>query len=85
MSTWALLKSRKHQSEKKERLKEQPKLVDAERKRMRDKLDALKDQVRKPLTDWENAEESRIDEIKTVIEMMKQIPDSGFGSVAVIF
>lgn len=34
-----------------DKLKEQPKLVDAERKRMRDKLDALKDQVRKPLTD----------------------------------
>lgn len=66
-----------------DKLKEQPKLVDAERKRMRDKLDALKDQVRKPLTDWENAEESRIDEIKTVLEMMKQIPDAGFGSVAI--
>jgi len=66
-----------------DRLKEQPKLVDAERKRMRDKLDALKDQVRKPLTDWENAEESRIDEIKSVLEIMKQIPDAGFGSVAI--
>jgi len=66
-----------------DKLKEQPKLVDAERKRMRDKLDALKDQVRKPLTDWENAEESRIDEIKSVLEIMKQIPDAGFGSVAI--
>jgi len=66
-----------------DKLKEQPKLVDAERKRMRDKLDALKDQVRKPLTDWENAEEARIAEIKAVLEMMKQIPDAGFGSVAI--
>ena len=66
-----------------DKLKEQPKLVDAERKRMRDKLDALKDQVRKPLTDWENAEEQRVAEIKAVIEMMKQIPDAGFGSVAI--
>lgn len=66
-----------------DKLKEQPKLVDAERKRMRDKLDALKDQVRKPLTDWENAEESRITEIKSVLEMMKQIPSAEFGSVAI--
>lgn len=66
-----------------DKLKEQPKLVDAERKRMRDKLDALKDQVRKPLTDWENAEESRIAEIRAVLEMMKQIPAAEFGSVAI--
>jgi len=66
-----------------DRLKEQPKLVDAERKRMRDKLDALKDHVRKPLTDWENAEESRKEEIKAVLEMMMQIPDVSSGSVAI--
>lgn len=66
-----------------DKLKEQPKLVDAERKRMRDKLDALKDQVRKPLTDWENAEEARIAEIKAVLEMMKQIPLAESGSIAI--
>lgn len=33
--------------------------VDAERRKIRDKLDALRDQVRKPLTDWEEAEEKR--------------------------
>jgi peptidoglycan DL-endopeptidase RipA len=47
-----------------DKLKEQPKLVDAERKRMRDYLDALRDDVRKPLTDWETAEEERIAAIK---------------------
>jgi len=41
-------------------LKEKPKLVDAEGKRMRDFLDALKDEVRKPLTEWEEQEEARI-------------------------
>lgn len=40
-------------------LKKQPKLVDAERKRMRDYLDDLKIEVRKPLTDWEE-EQKRI-------------------------
>nr|WP_321302638.1 hypothetical protein [Alcaligenes faecalis] len=43
-----------------DRLKEIPKLIDAERKRMRDELDALADEVRKPLTDWEEAEASRV-------------------------
>lgn len=41
-------------------LKEIPKLIDAERKRMRESLDALADEVRKPLDEWEAAEESRI-------------------------
>lgn len=34
--------------------------VDTERRTIRDRLDALKDEVRKPLTDWENAEKQRI-------------------------
>jgi len=40
-------------------LKQKPALIDAERKRMRDTLDAWKDEVRRPLTDWENAEAER--------------------------
>jgi len=43
------------------KLKEQPKLVDAERKRMREALDALRDEVRQPLNDWEAAETARCD------------------------
>lgn len=34
--------------------------VDAERRTIRERLDALKDEVRKPLTDWENAEKERV-------------------------
>lgn len=34
--------------------------IDAERRVIRDRLEALKDEVRKPLTDWENAEKDRI-------------------------
>jgi hypothetical protein len=40
-------------------MKELPKKVDASRKRMRDFCDELKDEVRKPLDDWE-AEQERI-------------------------
>ncbi|AYH33265.1 hypothetical protein F6Q07_22925 [Pectobacterium parmentieri] len=40
-------------------LKEVPKLIDANRKTVRDRLDALRDKVRQPLTEWE-AEQERI-------------------------
>lgn len=41
--------------------------VDASRKAIRDKLDALRDEVRRPLTEWEEAEEGRIAECKRQI------------------
>jgi hypothetical protein len=41
-------------------LKKQTGAVDADRKVIRDRLDALKDEVRKPLTDWEDAESARL-------------------------
>jgi chromosome segregation ATPase len=47
-----------------DKLKEQPKLVDAERKRMRDFLDALAIEVRKPLDDFEKKEADRVQKIK---------------------
>ena len=49
-------------------LKELPKKIDASRKSVRDRLDALRDEVRKPLTDWEleqeRIEQERIEKIK---------------------
>lgn len=50
------------------KLKEEPKLVDAERRRMRDILDALRDDVRKPLTDWEEAEDERCEKHQKFVE-----------------
>jgi septal ring factor EnvC (AmiA/AmiB activator) len=44
-----------------DKLKSLPKKVDAERKRMRDELDVLRDSVRLPLTEWEEAEQARLD------------------------
>lgn len=44
--------------------KEIPKRIDANRKHIRDTLDAWRDEVRQPVTDWEAAEEARIDRIK---------------------
>lgn len=47
--------------------KDVPKKIDANRKAMRDDLDSLKDETRKPLTDWEEAEQTRIDAHKSAI------------------
>lgn len=52
-------------------LKEIPKKIDAERKRMRDLLDSWQTEVRKPLTDWEDAEKSRIARIQERVFQLK--------------
>lgn len=51
-----------------DRLKEIPKKIDAERKRMRETLDALADEVRRPLTEWQQAEEDRVQRHKDAVE-----------------
>lgn len=53
-------------------MKEVPKKIDAERKRMRDALDSLADEVRRPLTEWEEAEEARQQKHRLAIELMQQ-------------
>lgn len=52
--------------------KEIPKKIDANRKRIRDELDALKDEVRRPLTEWEEAEKARVQGIKDRIAVIQQ-------------
>lgn len=52
-------------------LKDVPKRIDAERKRMRDILDALSEEVRAPLTAWEQAEETRVANHKAGIEWFR--------------
>jgi colicin import membrane protein len=49
-------------------LKELPKKVDANRKAMRDFLDELKDEVRRPLTEWEQEQERIEAEMKARAE-----------------
>lgn len=59
--------------------KAQATAVDVERRRVREFLDALKDEVRAPLTDWEKAEEARVTAIKgriAEIEDMAISPDT---------
>jgi hypothetical protein len=47
------------------------KTVDAERKRMRDDLDLLKIEARKPLTDWENKEKDRVENLNRELNLLK--------------
>ncbi len=53
--------------------KTKSKAVDNERKKMRDTLDTLKEEVRKPLTDWENTEKERVEKHETNIKEIESI------------
>ena len=53
--------------------KTKSKEVDAIRKTARERLDALKEEVRQPVTDWENAEEQRVSAIKERIDEIKSL------------
>lgn len=48
--------------------------IDAERKNIRDRLDALKEKVRAPLTEFEKLEESRVKAHKERIDAMRVAP-----------
>ena len=54
-------------------LKEKPKLIDTERRRVREELDKLRDSVRKPLTDWETTEKERVERHYANIEEIKNM------------
>ncbi|WP_286898174.1 MULTISPECIES: hypothetical protein [Pseudomonas] len=53
------------------RLKEMPKVVEAELREFVTKMDALRDETRRPLTEWEAAEDARIDRHNDAIDHMK--------------
>ena len=54
-------------------LKKQTGAIDVERKRIRDELDALKDEIRKPLDDFESAEELRIKDHEDAISAINSL------------
>ncbi len=51
--------------------------IDSERRRLRERLDGLKDEVRKPLTDWENTEKQRLDGHEKAILDLQALLDFG--------
>lgn len=65
-------------------IKAQAAKIDAERRVIRDRLDALKDEVRKPLTDWEDAEKNRVAGHEQALADMTQLlhtPAAGSGDI----
>ena len=61
-----------------------PKKIDAGRKHVKDTLDAWRDEVRKPLTDWEAAEEARVARHTADLEALKAIALEPAGDAAQI-
>ena len=53
--------------------KQKSKVVDQVRKKMRDELDSLRDEARRPLTEWEDKEKSRVANIKAKIEEISSL------------
>ncbi|MCE0860728.1 hypothetical protein LU674_012940 [Pseudomonas alloputida] len=55
------------------RLKEMPKVVEAELREFVTKMDALRDETRRPLTEWEAAEDARIDRHNDRLNWLKTL------------
>lgn len=61
------------------RLKEMPKVVEAELREFVTKMDSLRDTTRQPLTDWENAEQARkdrhVDAVQAIADFALDLSD----------
>ncbi|MGF6394249.1 hypothetical protein [Pseudomonas plecoglossicida] len=57
------------------RLKEMPKVVEAELREFVTKMDTLRDETRRPLTEWEAAEDARIDRHNDRLNWLKTLTD----------
>lgn len=60
-------------------LKDLPKKIEAELRDFTDKMDKLRDETRKPLTDWENAEKERVERHKSKIAELVSFRDGVIG------
>jgi hypothetical protein len=62
------------------RLKEMPKVVEAELREFVTEMDALRDQVRQPLTEWQAAEDARVDRHNDGIAQIKDVNTDGMSA-----
>ena len=65
-----------------DKYKEIPKRIDANRKLIRDTLDALKDEVRAPLTQYEAAEEARVAALQSRLARLNELGSSASIEIA---
>lgn len=68
--------------EQTDKFKEIPKRIDANRKQIRDTLDALKDEVRAPLTQYEAAEEARVAVLQSRLARLNELGSSASIEIA---
>ncbi|MBL0509887.1 hypothetical protein [Aeromonas caviae] len=68
--------------EQTDKFKEIPKRIDANRKQIRDTLDALKDEVRAPLTQFEAAEEARVAALQSRLARLNELGSSASIEIA---
>jgi len=59
-------------------IKAKTKAIDAERKFFRDKMDVIKEKIRQPLTDWENAEKDRVAKHNKNLEHIREFDYNGY-------
>lgn len=57
------------------RLKEQPKVVEAELRRFVTECDQLRDEVRRPLTEWEDAEKARTEALQQRLMDLRELAE----------
>lgn len=65
------------------RLKEMPKVVEAELREFVRAMDTLRDETRKPLTEWEEAEERRVAGHQAGLEHLRNTNTEGMDSAAI--
>lgn len=65
-----------------DKYKEIPKRIDANRKLIRDTLDALKDEVRAPLTQYEEAETARVEALQARLARLNELGTSASIEIA---
>ncbi|MDO2946971.1 hypothetical protein M8828_01180 [Aeromonas simiae] len=68
--------------EQTDKFKEIPKRIDANRKQIRDTLDALKDEVRAPLTQYEEAENARVEALQSRLARLNELGTSASIEIA---
>lgn len=56
--------------------------VDESRREIRQQLDALKDEVRRPLTEWEEAEAARVDKCEQTLVLLRDSAKVGYEETA---
>lgn len=67
------------------KIKELPKVIEQELKQFVDEANALRDEIRKPLTDWEAAEKARkdrqVDAVQAIADFAVDLSDAGSSKI----